>query len=395
MNRLHRIGRDEAGMSYVFVGLGMMAFMSASVLAIDLGMLMTARNQAQNSADAAALAGATALLHDNFDDRSASGPAVTSAINAAKANKVMAADVDVKLTDVEFPLDELGEPTRVKVTVYRTAERGNPVGTLVAKILNIDSADISATATAEVSPANAMTCVKPFTIPDKWREMQTPPWDGDDTYEAFDNKSQPLKQCSVPGPGCADVYIPATNKKEYTGYNQESERGQRLVIRASTGNNITVSFYYSLALGKPVVTGGAAYDWNIANCNKTIYYHNDPLTQEPGAMAGPTIQGAEALIAKDPGAYWDKDSRKVRGSSYGGQSPRVFPIPLYDPVVYDSGKRNGRTADLVTANWIGFFLEEIVGNGIWGRIIPISGIRDKSGPVAPEGLNPKTIRLVQ
>ena len=34
-----------------------------------------------------------------------------------------------------------------------------------------------------------------------------------------------------------------------------------------------MSFYFSLALGKPVITGGAEYDWNIANCNKTIYHH--------------------------------------------------------------------------------------------------------------------------
>ena len=73
----------------------------------------------------------------------------------------------------------------------------------------------------------------------------------------------------------------------------------------------------------------------------------------------------------------------MKGSAFGGQSPRVFPIPLYDPIVYDSGKRNGRTADLVTANWIGFFLEHIEGNGIVGRIIPIAGIRDASrGPGA-------------
>ena len=56
-------------MTYVFVGLGMMAFLSASMLAIDVGMLMTARSQAQNSADAGALAGATALVYDNYTDR--------------------------------------------------------------------------------------------------------------------------------------------------------------------------------------------------------------------------------------------------------------------------------------------------------------------------------------
>ena len=73
----------------------------------------------------------------------------------------------------------------------------------------------------------------------------------------------------------------------------------------------------------------------------------------------------------------------------------MFPIPLYDPPWYDRGKREGRTADLITANWIGFFLEEIQGSSLWGRIIPITGIRDRNGPPAPEGLNPKAIRLVQ
>ena len=110
-------------------------------------------------------------------------------------------------------------------------------------------------------------------------------------------------------------------------------------------------------------------------------------------MSGPTIQGAQELIAKDPGAVLGCRQETWPGSSYSGQSPRVFPIPLYDPA-YDSGKRNGRYADLRVANWIGFFLEETVGNGIWGRIIPITGIRSKTAN-APTNLFPKTIRLVQ
>ena len=43
-----------------------MAFVAASMLAIDVGMLMTARSQAQNAADAGALAGATALAFDRL-----------------------------------------------------------------------------------------------------------------------------------------------------------------------------------------------------------------------------------------------------------------------------------------------------------------------------------------
>jgi Flp pilus assembly protein TadG len=385
-NRMRRLVRNESGMSYVFIGMGMTAFLSASMLAIDVGMLMTARNQAQNAADAAALAGATALLYDNWNDRSPTGPAVTSAIAAATSNKVMAGAVSVNADDVEFPLDPDGQPTRVKVTVRRTASRGNAVSTLIAKYFGTSSADVGATATAEVSQANAMTCVKPFTVPDRWREVGSPPWDSSDTYDAFDNRGRPLAN--------PDVYISA-DKPGYTGYNQESMRGQILTIRAATGTNITVSFYFSLALGKPVITGGAEYDWNIANCNKTIYHWGDPLTQEPGAMSGPTISGAQLLIDQDPGAYWDTVTNKVKNSAYGGKSPRVFPIPLYDPIVYDSGKRNGRTADLVTANWIGFFLDHIEGNGLVGRIIPIAGIRDATAGPAPPNLTPKALRLVE
>jgi len=245
--------------------------------------------------------------------------------------------------------------------------------------------DIVATATAEASPANSMTCVKPFTIPDKWIEKQTAPWDGDDTFDAFNNKGVPLAN--------PDIYIPA-DKPGYTGYNTEAHRGQRLVIRAATGENITVSFYYSLAMDGMDGTGGEEYRWNIANCNTSIMHWGDPLIQEPGAMAGPTIQGADELIARDPGAYWDASSNSVKGSAFA-HSPRTFPIPLYDPPFYDAGKRNGRDADLKVANWIGFFLESTQGNGLWGRIVPIAGIRDKNAGPAPAGAFPKAIRLVQ
>ncbi len=252
MKRIEQLRRDESGMSFVFVGFSMMAFIAASMLAIDVGMIMTARNQAQNAADAGALAGATALVFDSWTDRSPTGPAVTNAVNASLQNSVMGANVSVTPADVTFPLDPTGEANRVMVTVYRDANHGNPMPTMIARYFGIATADISATATAEASDANAMTCVKPFTIPDKWREVQTPPWSGDDTYDAFDNRNPPQPLANP------DVYIPA-DQPGYTGYNQESERGNRLELHAGTGNQITSSFYFSLAMGKPPLTGGAEY----------------------------------------------------------------------------------------------------------------------------------------
>ena len=383
MNRLRRLRRDESGMSYVFIGLGMMAFLSASMLAIDVGMLMTSRNQAQTSADAGALAGATALVFNDYTDRSTTGPAVTQARNAALANTVMGVNVSVNASDVTFPAHPTsGEFNRVKVDVFRTGARGNPVSTLIAWFFKIKTADIVATATAEASPANAMNCVKPFTIPDKWTEKQTPGWDVNDTYDAYDNKGKPLAK--------PDIYIPA-GQPGYTGYSMEADRGLPLMIRAGTGNNIAPSFYFSLAIGGE--TGGDEYRWNIANCNTTMMHFGELLTTEPGNMVGPTTQGAQDLYDQDPTAYWDTGCNCVKSPMK--KSPRVFPIPLYDPVFYDSGKRNGRTADLKVANWIGFFLEDIQGNNIYGRITPIKGMFDAGAGPAPEGAFPLAIRLVK
>src|SRR5580765_1134662 len=127
LKRLQRFRDDERGMSFVFVGIGFMAFMAATTLAIDVGMFMTARTQAQTSADAAALSGVTALVFNNWDDRSATGPAVQSALSTAQQNNVMGSAVSALPSDVTFPLDSFGQANEVKVNVFRTISRTNPV----------------------------------------------------------------------------------------------------------------------------------------------------------------------------------------------------------------------------------------------------------------------------
>jgi Flp pilus assembly protein TadG len=388
MKRITRLRNNESGFSLVFVGCGMLAFVAVSMLAIDVGMLMTSRNQAQNAADAGALAGATALVYDNWNDRSASGPAVTNAIAAAHANQVMGGTVSVKPEDVQFLNDPVnGQPDRVQVTVHRT------VSTLIAKYFGIATADINAIATAEASPANAMTCVKPFTIPDKWLENGTTPSLPTDNFDRYDKKGNLLSPADKYEPAYLDPQGTQKNPN-YAGYNMETNRGVKLVLRAGQGNDIQPSFYFSLAMTAD--TGGDDYRWNIANCNHSIYHWSDPLVQEPGDKEGPTIQGIQELIDRDPGASWNESTNTVQNSKYGDrQSPRVFPIPLYDPDYYDYGKETGRVASLKVANWIGFFVEYI-GNGseIHGRIIPIGGIRDKTFSGGIDAF-PKTIRLVQ
>lgn len=385
MNRLLRLRNDESGMSYVFIGMGMMAFLSASMLAIDVGMLMTARGQAQNSADAGALAGATALVFDDFDDRTASGPAVTSALAGAQANTVISQTVSVGPADVTFPNDPSGQPTRVKVNVFREASRGNAVATMIAAIpfFNIPTADIDATATAEASPANAVTCVKPFTIPDRWIERQTPPWDPDDTFDLVDRRGRPLAN--------PDQYVAAT-EAGYTGYNAERDKGLMVTLKSDNSGNIAPSFYFPWAI--PGSGGASDYRWNIGNCNQTVMPFGALMTPEPGNMTGPTRQGMDDLIARDPGAYWDTTTNDVVSTM--NPSPRVVVIPLFDPVYYETGKQNSRNASLRAVNYLGFFIERMRGNEVEGRVTPVGGLRRGTGfGPAPINAFPKAIRLVQ
>ena len=389
-NRIRKLARDESGMTYVFVGLGLMALLSASMLAIDVGMLMTARSQAQNSADAGALGGATALVFDNYTDRSPNGPAVRNAIQAATFNRVIGANVSVQVQDVEFRQDPTGEWNRVRVTVRRTAARGNPVSTLIAAIFGVQRTDIGAVAMAEASPANAMTCVKPFAIPDRWYDVDSNRLarpDLDDEFSYIDKNGT-----RDPTP---DQYNGDMNSDSYTGYKCTfancSDRGMRITLKANNETKMNPSFYYPWDMqGQDM--GADDYRWNIGHCNVQVMGFGEIFDTKPGNMVGPTSQGMDDLIARDPTAYWNESTNEP--VSQMKPSPRVVAIPLFDPVYYAEGKQTGRKASMRFVNYLGFFIESMQGNEVTGRITPIGGLRRGVGP-APKNAFPKAIRLIE
>jgi len=399
--RLRHLRNDERGMSFVFVGLGFMAFMSATILAIDVGMLMTARAQAQTSADAGALSGATALAYNNFTDHSATGPAVTSAINAAVANLVMGQGPSVTPADVTFPLD----PTTnaydlVQVNVYRTAARSNPFPTLIAGLFGTSTADVQATATAQVMPANAMDCVLPFTIPDKWQEhvdsngnYDGPTWNPNDSFDiAASQGNQANVGAAFANP---DVYVPpqpAGSSTQTTGFDAVADRGTKITLKPGAQNAPTPSFYQAWDIGG--VTGASAYSTNIGTCNTNMTEVGNPMLPETGNMVGPTNQGVAALIAQDSNAMWDTSCNCVTGSAFA-TSPRVRAIPLYDPYVYASDQHSGKSQPtLQIVGYLGFFIDSVQAGQVTGYITPISGTWKKGGPTLNGGFS-KVIMLVQ
>jgi hypothetical protein len=276
-----------------------------------------------------------------------------------------------------------GLNNQVQVPVYRSAARVNPVSTLIAKDFGIETANISAVAVAEASPADSMTCVLPFTIPDRWNERQTPPFDPEDPFNLFSAKNVRMSD--------PDIYIGPQDPATYTGYNAERDKGTRVRLKADNDTKIAPSFYYPYAI--PGSTGADDYREAIGGCNTTVMKFGDLYDSEPGNMVGPTKQGMDDLIALDPNARWDETNKRVISQKH--PSPRVRAIPLFDPAYYQDGKLNGRNASLKFVNYLGFFIEEMNGNEIVGRITPIGGLRTGSGSPAPAAAFPMSIRLVQ
>jgi Flp pilus assembly protein TadG len=379
MRSIRQLHRDERGLSFVFVAIGITGFVAATTLAIDVGMLMTARTQAQNAADAGALAGATALAFNSFDDRSTSGPAVQGAMNAALANKVVGQSVSILSSDVTFPVAPSGASDRVKVAVFRTVERGNAVGTMVAGLFGVNTADIKAVATAEAILSNSAVCVKPWAIPDRWTEVQTPGWDVTDTFTAF-----PSNPSVFP-----DIFR-AANLLTYTGYKRTVDVGTEIKIMPESSPIIEGDMYF------PIAWAGATtvddYINNITGCESPQIKIGDGLNIQAGVIGENTGAGAAALIAADPTAYWDATNKKV--VSPLNPSPRVIVIPVYDPMYFDQGKRVGNFTQLRVSNFIGFFVDHLVGNNVVGKIMPALG-QSASGTSTPQGAFLRAIRLVE
>jgi hypothetical protein len=370
----------------VYVAFGLMAFLSASMLAIDVGMLMSARAQAQNSADSGALAGAVALVFEDFNDRTATGPAVQNAVVTARSNAVMHDTVSVDPADVTFPTVE-----RIRVRVQRTAARGNELSTIVARYFGMPTADIAAVATAEAVPANAATCIKPWAIPDKWIEMQTPVWDTSDQSNMF-YENGPNKGLPLPNP---DIYRPVDHPN-YTGYQQSPtgvDYGLQVVLKpGNPGTAINPGQYFPIALDGG---GGAAwYEDNIPGCWPGEALLGNLMAVEPGNMTGPTKSGTADLTAKDPNAYWDTVQRRVVSSMH--PSPRIVVLPVFDTYVYELGRQTGRI-DIKIANFVGFFIEDLVGNDVRARIVPAMGLirPNGGGGGVPSGAFLRAIRLVE
>lgn len=399
---------SEQGAILIHVALALVMLIGFNTFVVDYGVLWVGRGMAQNAADAGALAGATALAFDDFEDRSETGAAKTAANAVALLNGIWgeAPDNDI-VTDVYFP-DEpavCADTSCIRVDVYRNQARGNALPVLFGGSLGLVNQGVRAMAIARAAVANASDCLKPWAIQDKWFDRYDPAdndfvWDTGDKFEKY-VENGPDKGTQLAEP---DYYIPATQGDPGTGFTLSNDLGLQITLKTPNPNEaMAPGQFHPIDLprvdGGPI-TGGDKYRENIASCNGLPIEIGDTLTTEPGNMIGPTKQGVEDLIALDPDAEWDPVTKTVVNSCAqaatpcAARSPRIVAIPLFNPEVYEDGRQTGRV-DLQIVKILGFFIADMQGNEVIGYLTSAPGLLVGTEPFDFDSAFLKTVLLVR
>jgi hypothetical protein len=399
---------DDRGAILVHVAVGLLMLTALSAFAIDFGLFWLGRRQAQNAADAGALAGAVALGFDNGNDKSDTGPAKESAHTTAIANliggQVPAVDIDA---DITFPVCPDGTSTCIRVDVYRDAAHGNALPTFMGNLVGLASQGIRATATAQAMSGNATECMKPWALIDRWEEFwpKPGPWTTSSNFDKYKSNGTLDPKITTP-----DVYVPPTANSPGSGFapvdssgNLTADYGLELTMKTGGANLFNAGAFQALDLACP---GGACYKNAIESCVNVTNYIGQSVTLETGDLSGPTKQGtytdSNSLCNQDPGAFWNPSLNNGHGGISGSAfdiSPRLVAIALISPDDLALAK-NGKATGVPIENIMGLFIEcppaVSPGNAVIGRLMLVPGDKVTGGSnVGPQSSFLKVFALVR
>jgi Flp pilus assembly protein TadG len=420
----------ERGAVLVHVAVTLVGLVAFSALTVDYGVLWTSRRQAQNAADAGALAGAIALAFDNATDKTVNGPASRNAFGATQANLVFGASPSVTpATDITFNTCPDGTDTCVQVRVYRTLARGSALPSFFAQLIGITSQDIQAYAEAEVVNGNATECMRPFAVLDKWDEydpatnpftpeseylrgLLDPDWNLTSSFDKYPkNPSDPsepdyYEAPALCPPGTANCAT-GTGYRLFDQYGNAIDYGTEMKLHTGSQDQTSSGWFLPVRL-TATASGAADYCSAIKNCTGQLNTIGQTIQTENGNMVGPTNQclfsDADSLYNKDPTATWNPNyfgtgKGAVVSSKYGpNQSPRIVPMPVINPDELFAGDPNGQTS-VTIRNILGFFVERQEGNGgqtvTVGRLVNVPGLTTGGNTVAQTSSFIKTIQLIR
>jgi len=297
MKPLHKaVHTNERGVVIIWSAFFMIMMLGFVALGIDVAKIMATRTELQNAADAAALAGASAI--DLTTGKVRPDSATIRAIQTAAGNKAFV-DKPVPVTLLAGDVTVDPNANTVFVKVRRDPTTDGSMITHVAQVLGIKSVEVSAVAKAQVQP----TC----------------------------------EQCERMVPlGC----VPLNGQPNFqTGCNNS------YVLKRGSGNSISPGNYQALdfpdcdegACQGMGTTGSATFRCLLANGYGCCIHIGQTLQTETGNMTGPTNQG---LLAR-----WNADTDRRSGvcyANYIGNGQRIVNVPVITPI------GNGRSQVTVT-----------------------------------------------
>jgi Flp pilus assembly protein TadG len=384
----------EYGAVLVQVSIAITALCGFSALAVDYGMLMNARGQAQAAADAGALAGAIELGFDDFEPADFHTTVSSAARAVATANQVMGQPPDVTGADVvsvSTPLEGFPPPpvargnVGVTVSVYRTQSRNNPLPTFFGRLVGINGQSVRAQATAMIVPANATDCAWPLAIADRWTDHNTVLGASVPTFVKY----------IAPGPPAIDPNPDLYTRPSFVPPNQVTA-GSGLPMPV----NLKVNVHFTLmpaVEGQPIGVDqfvavqiprdtGVSFADSLASCNRKPVIIGQTLLVEGAGNAVsllPAIGAALSRYNADPIATWNPTSLRVENSCAADPvpcaaiSPRLIVLPVFDPDWYDELRWDSgapaTVAKVKVVNFFGFFITHVGVDNIEGQLTTAPG----------------------
>jgi len=270
-------GLDERGVVLIWVTFFLLFTLGIAALGIDGAKLMATRTQLQNAADAAALAGASAI--DVATGTLIPDTARVRATETALRNEAFTlAPTAVTLlgADITFPT-----PNTVRVVARRSPEAGGSMITQFAQVIGLGRISVSATATAKVEPSGGIC-------------------EGLVPMAPVEGPSGPFL------PGCDHIY----QLKIGSGGNQQG--------------NFQLLAFPDCDEGE-CAQGGGGDDVRclVSNGFGCCIHLGDMIMTEPGNKVGPFAQGL--------GDRWDRDTDQredICFEDYRGNQQRVVFVPI-------------------------------------------------------------------
>ena len=421
---MRRWVRSDKGNILIMMAGAMAVLAGFGILTIDIGRMLVTRSQLQNAADAGALAGASLFCTGTEPTDAQVQDEVRLVGGSNKA--LQGAAVDIDIPNEQITIDRAANANDVTVRtesdtrqflvgLFTIFQRMTPDMHDHAVPDPVREAPVAAIATARCGGTCSVSCVKPWTIPDRWDDITGVPgymgerplgedwrnnrhWDSEVFTDVNNNNlydlGEPYIDLNTDGQYNEEAYHPSL-----TGYgpdpvpgnylSPDGDLGLELMLHADNGNTNRPEpgQYQSIDLppvnkmdppGSHPPTGGAEYRENIRTCNPASIEAGDWLRLKPGGMVGPTNQGMRDLIAQDPNASWDPTTQSVQGSNFP-ISPRIVLIPIHDPRIPIASGRNEVQVTKVAA----FFMEQMIGPAeVRGRFLKVRA----AGSTCPDGV---------